>query len=88
LRLPKAFLVIRAVDIDVALVGIDAVALVDARFGAAKPEDSGGHEVVRTVRIDELAKMETGILARFENDAGWRAAADLFGDEVEAGRCS
>jgi hypothetical protein len=45
-RFAEAVLVIGAVDVDVALVGIDVAAAIDARFEAAQPEDATGDEIV------------------------------------------
>ena len=45
-RLADAILVIRAVDVDVALVSVDAAPAVHPRLEAAQPEDAAGDQVV------------------------------------------
>ena len=75
-----------AVNIDVAVVGVDFAAAVNAGFEAAEPEDAGGDEVASVGFGRELAEMVAGTDAGFEDHARGLADADAFGDFVVTAR--
>src|SRR5688572_19938666 len=80
----EAVFVIRAVDVDVALVGIDFSARIVAGLKAAQPKDAGSDEIARTLVVCELGEMFPGADAGLEHDSGRGAGPDAFGDFVEA----
>ena len=81
--------VVGAVDVDVALIGIDVPALIDARFEAPEPEDAAGDEVfVVGFSFQDLEVVSPGGHAGFKNHAGRLAGSDALGDFVEPARCA
>ncbi len=80
------FFVIRAVDVDVAGVGIVVAALVVAGLQSFQPEDAGGDEVWLLLLFAELPVAFSDIEAPFEEGAERGVLADLLGDPVETGR--
>lgn len=80
----EAVFLVGAVDINVAVVGIDLAAEVDAGFEAAEAEDAGGDEVGFVVGV--FGVVSAGGDAAFEDHAGRLAGSDAFGDLVPAAR--
>lgn len=78
-------LVIGAVEIDVALVGVATGALVVPRFQSFQPKDAGSDEVFLLLRFWQIPVAFADVDASFENGPDKGAVADLFGDSVEAG---
>ena len=77
---------VRAVEVDVALVAVAVVALVDARFEAFEPEDTCRDEVGALFLCTQLVVAFSDADAAFEDFANGGICPDLLGDSMQAGR--
>ncbi len=80
-RLADGGLVAGAVDVDVASVGIHVAAAVESGLEAVQPQNARGD-----FGIGQAFPGVTNWLAGFERGSGRPAAADFFGDAVQAER--
>src|SRR6478736_9585170 len=77
---------VRAMDVDVAVVGVDVAAEVHAGLQSAQPEDARGDQAALLLLGREFGEMLAGGDARLEHDAGRLAGAVLLRDLVQAAR--
>jgi hypothetical protein len=80
-RLTDPVLVLGAMDIDVAVVGVDVASRIDSRFQSAEPEDPARDETGRrVVEFGDLREMMARRHPVLENDARGLSRADPFRD--------
>lgn len=85
--LANPLLVLRPMDIDIAVVGIDIAAGIYPRFQPAEPKDAAGDEARRrVVEVWDLREMLTRRHPVLENNSCRLACPDAFGDFMESAR--